>query len=69
VDGQFTVTLPATISLPVKMDMISAHGQNVFTRQLNSYSNSIQTKGLAKGWYIIRVSNENSIETLKLLIE
>ncbi|MFZ4771584.1 MAG: fibronectin type III domain-containing protein [Ferruginibacter sp.] len=68
-NGQFNITLPATITLPVKMDIISSQGQQLYTKQLNNYSNSIQIKGLTKGCYIISISNEKVIERQRLLIE
>ncbi len=68
-NGRFTIVLPADISLPVTMEIITAHGQKVFNKQLNTCTNNIQTKGLARGWYIIRLVNQEDIQTLKLSIE
>jgi len=68
-NGRFTITLPNSVSLPVTMEILSAHGQKVYSNQLNSYNNGVQTKGLAKGWYIVRILNGDEVKNLKLLIE
>ena len=68
-NGQLNINLPVNIELPVTVEIISSLGQRIYTKQLIQYNNTIQTKGYIKGWYILRLHDNERIQTIKFLIK
>ncbi len=66
---QFNIQFSKDISFPVQMQLLSITGQQIMTTQLNQYTNTIQSKDIAKGIYLIRLQHNENSHQIKLAIQ
>lgn len=65
---EFTVTFPQTPSAETRLDLITVQGQLVSSRLLTKKTETISTSQLLSGFYIVRIQQNDRIDTRKILI-
>lgn len=66
--NEINVQVPNTFTLPLTVDIISASGQTVYSRQISSYLTKIPTDKLPKGMYVVQLHNGDIVEAIKVVI-
>jgi len=65
---EFTVTFPQTPSPATRLDLISLQGQLINSRTLTKKNETISTSQLPSGFYIVRIQQNDRVDTRKILI-
>ena len=71
--GQFTIQIEGTISQTYSLEIVNIQGQVLYQKDINvnssKYSESIDVSTWAKGVYVLRLKNDQFINTRKLIIQ
>jgi hypothetical protein len=67
-DGWFTLNLDSGYSFPVTIQIFSVTGQKVLDRQLEETTNTIDTRGIPQGLYILTVKSLKQTASYRLHI-
>jgi len=67
-DGFFNLSLPAETEFPVVVQIYSMSGQKIMQKEVNEYSNTLETSNMKNGMYIVAVYINGEVQKFKLQV-
>jgi hypothetical protein len=67
-DGFFNLNLPAETEFPVVVQIFNLSGQKVMQKEVNEYSNTLETSNMKNGMYIVAVYINGEVQKFKLQV-
>jgi hypothetical protein len=66
--GFFNLNLPAETEFPVVVQIFNLSGQKVMQKEVNEYSNTLETSNMKNGMYIVAVYINGEVQKFKLQV-
>jgi len=67
-EGFFNLSLPAETEFPVVVQIYSISGQKIMQKEVNDYSNTLETSNMINGMYIVAVYINGEVQKFKLQV-